>query len=53
MTRTITMVMATTTDHAHDGQHDNHDLNMRAAHMHVLADALTSVLAITALNLGY
>jgi cation diffusion facilitator family transporter len=38
-------------DHAHDGPH--HDLNLRAAYLHVLADALTSVLAITALSLGY
>jgi cation diffusion facilitator family transporter len=38
-------------DHAHDGLH--HDLNLRAAYLHVLADALTSLLAITALSLGY
>jgi cation diffusion facilitator family transporter len=38
-------------DHAHGTQ--GHDLNMRAAYFHVLADALTSVLAITALSLGY
>lgn len=37
--------------HAHGGHH--HDLNMRAAYLHVLADAFTSVLAITALSLGY
>ncbi len=37
--------------HAHGGHH--HDLNLRAAYLHVLADALTSVLAITALSLGY
>ena len=37
-------------DHAHDGH--QHDLNLRAAYMHVLADALTSVLAIVALSLG-
>ena len=43
-------------DHAHDhgGGHDHthghgHDLNLRAAYLHVLADALTSVLAIIAL----
>jgi len=36
--------------HAHD---HHHDLNLRAAYLHVLADALTSVLAITALSLGY
>lgn len=50
--------------HGHDGHHDHHDhghaqhdhahghegdLNLRAAYLHVLADALTSVLAIIAL----
>jgi cation diffusion facilitator family transporter len=45
-------------DHAHDGQdpahdHGHHqDLNLRGAYLHVLADALTSVLAIAALTLG-
>jgi cation diffusion facilitator family transporter len=34
-------------DHAHE--HGHHDHNLRAAYMHVLADALTSVLAIAAL----
>jgi cation diffusion facilitator family transporter len=38
-------------DHAHGAHH--HDLNLRAAYLHVLADALTSMLAITALSLGY
>jgi cation diffusion facilitator family transporter len=41
--------------HSHDhgqGAH-HHDLNMRAAYLHVVADALTSLLAITALTLGY
>ena len=33
--------------HAHDGHH--HDLNLRSAYMHVIADAATSVLAIIAL----
>jgi cation diffusion facilitator family transporter len=37
-------------EHAHDARPD---LNLRAAYLHVLADALTSVLAITALSLGY
>jgi cation diffusion facilitator family transporter len=37
-------------DHAHHG-HD-HDLNLRSAYLHVLADALTSVLAIAALLAG-
>jgi cation diffusion facilitator family transporter len=43
--------------HGHDHGHDEHeagarDNNLRAAYMHVLADALTSVLAIVALVLG-
>jgi cation diffusion facilitator family transporter len=40
-------------DHHHDGHdhhhHDHHDHNLRAAYWHVLADALTSVLAIVGL----
>jgi cation diffusion facilitator family transporter len=32
--------------------HGHHDLNLRAAHLHVLADATTSVLAIAALMFG-
>ncbi|WP_416358075.1 CDF family Co(II)/Ni(II) efflux transporter DmeF [Aureimonas phyllosphaerae] len=47
-------------DHAHDERHGNGDAghaggrdnNLRAAYLHVLADALTSVLAIAALALG-
>jgi cation diffusion facilitator family transporter len=37
--------------HGHDDhtQHGHHDLNLRSAYMHVLADAATSVLAIIAL----
>ena len=38
--------------HGHDHAHD-HDNNMRAAYVHVLADAATSVLAIVALACGY
>ena len=38
--------------HGHDHAHD-HDNNMRAAYIHVLADAATSVLAIIALACGY
>lgn len=39
--------------HDHDHQHEhNHDHNLRAAYLHVLADALTSVLAIVALLSG-
>lgn len=37
-------------DHSHGHDHGHgHDLNLRAAYLHVLADALTSVLAIIAL----
>ena len=43
-------------DHAHEHPHDHAhhagDNNLRAAYLHVLADALTSVLAIVALVLG-
>ncbi|MBJ2164364.1 CDF family Co(II)/Ni(II) efflux transporter DmeF [Acidovorax sp. IB03] len=44
--------------HAHDHHHDDHDHgdardnNLRAAYLHVVADAMTSVLAIVALLLG-
>ncbi|MBU4262063.1 MAG: CDF family Co(II)/Ni(II) efflux transporter DmeF [Proteobacteria bacterium] len=38
-------------DHGHD-DHQHHDHNLKAAYMHVLADALTSVLAIIALIAG-
>lgn len=38
--------------HAHDRHHHGHDHNLRAAYLHVLADAMTSVLAIIALALG-
>ena len=48
-------------DHAHDHDHHDHDhgqpakhhdLNLRSAYVHVLADAFTSVLAIAALAAG-
>jgi cation diffusion facilitator family transporter len=44
-------------DHDHDHHHDDHDHehtdhNIRAAYLHVLADALTSVTAILALIVG-
>lgn len=40
-------------DHDHDDDHGHpHDHNLRAAYLHVLADALTSVLAIVALLAG-
>jgi len=44
-------------DHGHDQghghQHDHHDLNLKAAYIHVLTDAATSVLAIAALAGGW
>jgi cation diffusion facilitator family transporter len=42
-------------DHSHHGHSHSHghDNNMRAAYVHVLADAATSVLAIVALGAGY
>jgi len=43
-------------NHSHDHSHGHshgHDNNMRAAYVHVLADAATSVLAIVALAAGY
>jgi cation diffusion facilitator family transporter len=39
-------------DHARAGGHAHHDLNLRSAYLHVLADAATSVLAIAALGGG-
>lgn len=46
-------------EHAHDHHHDHdhhhghhQDHNLRAAYLHVIADALTSVLALVALGLG-
>ena len=46
-----------TEHHSHDHQHDHnherhHDHNLRAAYLHVVTDALTSVLAIVALVSG-
>ncbi len=40
--------------HEHDGSHahEHHDHNLRGAYLHVLADAMTSVLAIAALTAG-
>ena len=38
--------------HVHADRHDHHDHNYRSAYLHVLADALTSVLAIFALLFG-
>ena len=43
--------------HGHEGDHghhhDGHDNNLRSAYLHVVADALTSVLAIVALAAGW
>jgi cation diffusion facilitator family transporter len=39
-------------DHAGDHRREGKDNNLRAAYMHVMADALTSVLAIAALLMG-
>ncbi|QQD21515.1 CDF family Co(II)/Ni(II) efflux transporter DmeF [Oceanospirillaceae bacterium ASx5O] len=36
----------------HEHEHEHRDLNLRAAYIHVLTDALTSVLAIIALTAG-
>jgi len=38
--------------HDHHKHHDHHDHNLRAAYLHVLADAVTSLLAIAALLAG-
>lgn len=40
------------TGHHHDGDHHHHDNNLRSAYIHVLADAATSVLAISGLVCG-
>jgi cation diffusion facilitator family transporter len=39
-------------DHGHDHSHHGNDNNLRSAYVHVIADALTSVLAIAALLAG-
>ncbi len=39
-------------DH-HNNHHDHHDLNLKSAYLHVIADAATSVLAIVALAGGW
>lgn len=38
--------------HHHDDSHHHHDHNLRAAYLHVLADAMTSLLAMAALVSG-
>jgi len=39
--------------HQHGHEHQHHDLNLRSAYLHVIADAATSVLAIVALIGGW
>jgi cation diffusion facilitator family transporter len=39
--------------HGHNHGHDHHDLNLKSAYIHVIADAATSVLAIGALAGGW
>lgn len=39
-------------DHSHDHGHHHHDHNLKSAYLHVMADALTSLLAIVALLIG-
>ena len=46
------LILKDSHDHSHDHAH-GHDNNMRAAYVHVLADAATSLLAIAALAGGY
>lgn len=41
-----------THDHEHENGHNHTDHNIRAAYLHVLADTLTSILAIAALLVG-
>jgi cation diffusion facilitator family transporter len=50
----VNLVSAAMLSHGHEHGHDHghHDHNIRAAYFHVLADALTSVLAIAALVAG-
>ena len=51
------LILGDAHDHGHEDGHDHppahHDLNMKAAYVHVLTDALTSVLAIVALAGGW
>jgi cation diffusion facilitator family transporter len=39
-------------EEGHDSSHQHHDLNLRAAYLHVLADAFTTLLAIVGLSCG-
>ena len=55
------MILGNAHDHHHDHHHDHrghdhphgHDLNLKSAYLHVIADAATSVLAIVALAGGW
>jgi cation diffusion facilitator family transporter len=40
-------------DHSHGHSHDHHDLNLKAAYIHVLADTFTALGAVLALTTGY
>lgn len=47
------LLASTPHEHGHDDEHEHqHDHNLRGAYLHVLADALTSILAIVALLAG-
>lgn len=46
------VLMSTPHEHGHSHDHHGHDHNLKAAYLHVLADALTSLLAIVALLAG-
>ncbi|MBM3647891.1 MAG: CDF family Co(II)/Ni(II) efflux transporter DmeF [Alphaproteobacteria bacterium] len=46
------IILGTSESPDHDDADDHHDHNLRAAYLHVLADAVTSVLAIVALAAG-
>lgn len=48
----ILCVMLMGEKHSHHHHHESENLNYKAAYMHILADAFTSILAITALLLG-
>ena len=45
----VCVVILSASDHGHGHDHAHDDHNLRAAYLHVLADALTSILAIVAL----
>ena len=46
------VLLSTPHEYGHAHSHDHHDHNLRAAYLHVLADAVTSLLAIVALLAG-